>query len=141
MKVRFKKLSDKAVIPERGTQYAAGWDLVATSITKKGRVLTYGTSLSIEIPEGYFAILAPRSSIYRTDLMLANSVGIIDSDYRGELLFKFRILYQGDYPKVYNVGDRIGQIAILSHAVPEWTEAEVLSASNRGDGGFGSTGK
>ena len=141
MKIKFKKTDDKAVEPLRGSDYAAGWDLVATSINRENGVLSYGTSLSIEIPKGYFGVLAARSSIYRTDLMLANGIGIIDSDYRGELIFKFRLLDQSDHPKVYSVGDRIGQLVILSHAVPEWIEADVIDDTQRGDGGFGSSGK
>jgi dUTP pyrophosphatase len=141
MKVRFKRLIDTAKAPQRGSDYAAGWDLVATSINRENGVLSYGTSLSIEIPKGYFGVLAARSSIYRTDLMLANGIGIIDSDYRGELIFKFRLLDQSNHPKVYSVGDRIGQLVILSHAAPEWIEADVIDDAQRGDGGFGSSGK
>jgi dUTP pyrophosphatase len=125
MRVKFKKLDKNAIAPSRGSEYAAGWDLVATSMKKERGVVSYGTSLSIEIPEGYFGILAARSGVYRTDLSLANGIGTIDSDYRGELVFKFRILYEGEYPKVYSVGDRIGQLIILSHAAPEWVEADV----------------
>lgn len=141
MKVKFKKLTKHATAPHRGSEYAAGWDLVATSFSHEKGIISYGTSLAIEIPEGHFGILAARSSVYRTDLMLANSIGIIDSDYRGELIFKFRLLNQGDSPKVYTVGDRIGQLIILSHGAPEWAEVEVLSEAKRGKGGFGSTGK
>jgi|SRR5210317_17452 len=125
MRVKFKKLDKNAIAPSRGSDYAAGWDLVATSMKKERGVVSYGTSLSIEIPEGYFGILAARSGVYRTDLSLTNGIGTIDSDYRGELVFKFRILYEGEYPKVYSVGDRIGQLIILSHAAPEWVEADV----------------
>jgi len=139
--VKFTKMNDEAKTPERGSQYAAGWDLTATSIKKEKDILSYGTSLNVQIPHGYFGIITARSSVYRTDLGLANGIGIIDSDYRGEIIFKYRILHKGDYPKIYNVGDRIGQIVILSHAVPEWFEAHILEATGRGDGGFGSTGK
>jgi dUTP pyrophosphatase len=125
MRVKFKKLDKNAIAPSRGSDYAAGWDLVATSMKKERGVVSYGTSLSIEIPEGYFGILAARPGVYRTDLSLTNGIGTIDSDYRGELVFKFRILYEGEYPKVYSVGDRIGQLIILSHAAPEWVEADV----------------
>jgi len=125
MRVKFKKLDKNAIAPSRGSDYAAGWDLVATSMKKERGVVSYGTSLSIEIPEGYFGILAARPGVYRTDLSLTNGIGTIDSDYRGELIFKFRILYEGEYPKVYSVGDRIGQLIILSHAAPEWVEADV----------------
>jgi len=140
MKVKFKKLLDTAKAPQRGSEYAAGWDLTATSFSHERGIITYGTSISIEIPKGYFGILAARSSVYNTDLMLANSIGIIDSDYRGELILKFRLLNKGDSPKVYSVGDRIGQLIILSHTAPEWVE-DNLTKSKRGIFGFGSTGK
>jgi len=126
VKVKFRKLDEKATTPERGSQYAAGWDLVATSMRKEKGVLTYGTSLGIEIPEGYFGILAARNSIYCTDLGLTNGLGIIGSNHSGELLFKYRVLYEGECPKVYSVGDRVGQLIILSHAAPEWVEADVI---------------
>jgi dUTP pyrophosphatase len=140
LKISFKKLDNKASSPQRGSDYAAGWDLTATSMTKERGIISYGTSIGIEIPKGYFAILAARSSVYRTDLILANGLGIIDSDYRGELIFKFRILHEGEYPKVYNIGDRVGQLIILSHATPDWVEADVLGDTDRGSGGFGSSG-
>lgn len=140
MKVRFEKLHEDAKAPQRGSEYAAGWDLTATSFTHEKGIVSYGTSISIEIPKGYFGVLAARSSVYRTDLMLANGLGIIDSDYRGELIFKFRLLNKGDSPKLYSIGDRIGQLVILSHAAPEWVE-DNLTKSKRGIFGFGSTGK
>lgn len=140
MKVKFKRLEEVAKAPQRGSEYAAGWDLTATSFSHERGIVTYGTSISIEIPKGYFGILAARSSVYTTDLMLANGIGVIDSDYRGELIFKFRLLNKSDSPKVYSVGDRIGQLIILSHTAPEWVE-DNLTKSKRGIFGFGSTGK
>lgn len=139
MKVVFDKLLEDAKDPVRGSEYAAGWDLTATSFSHEKGIVTYGTSISIDIPKGYFGILAARSSVYTTDLMLANGVGIIDSDYRGEIIFKFRLLNQGDSPKVYRIGDRVGQIIILKHGAPKWVEGK-LSSSVRGAGGFGSSG-
>jgi len=125
MKVKFKKLKKEAPTPDRGSDYAAGWDLIATSVKKEKGALVYGTSISVEIPKGYFGILAAKFNVYSTDLSLTNRLGIIDSDYTGELIFKYRILHEGEYPKVYKVGDRIGQLVILSHKTPEWVEADV----------------
>ena len=91
MKIKFKKLTENAVIPTRGTEGSAGFDLTATSASL-GRVsedsnalFIYGTGLSVEIPPGYVGLLFPRSSVYRTGTSLCNCVGVIDSDYRGEI--------------------------------------------------------
>jgi dUTP pyrophosphatase len=75
-------------------------------------MVTYDTGLSMEIPEGYVGLLFPRSSISKTILNLSNSVGVIDSGYRGPIMFKFRYLEEG---LVYDVGDRIGQILIIPY--------------------------
>ena len=126
VRIKFRKLSKEASSPARGSQYEAGWELTATSVVKEKGIITYGTDISVEIPEGYFGIIAAPSSIYLTDLGLANSPGIINSSYRGELIFKYRLLSQDDYPKMYRIGDRVGQIAILSYAAPEWAEADII---------------
>jgi dUTP pyrophosphatase len=101
-------------------------------------MVTYDTGLSIEIPEGYVGLLFPRSSVSKTTLNLANSVGVIDSGYRGPLMLKFRYLEEGD---VYEVGDRVAQLVIMKLPFVEIIEVSELSSSERGEGGFGSTGK
>lgn len=101
MQIKFKKLSSKAVIPQRAHQTDAGFDLVATSrIFDKDGNATYGTGIAVEIPEGYMGLVFPRSSIAKKDLALSNSVGIIDSGYRGEILAKFKptLLYVDNPP-------------------------------------------
>jgi len=144
MKVKIKKLLTNAVIPKYSKQGDAGLDLVATSkhIDVYGNV-SYGTGLSFEIPSGYVGLLFPRSSNSKTDLLLTNSVGVIDSGYRGEVSFKFR----GYYSKLdrqnsnYNVGDRIGQLIIMPYPQIEFEEVEELSETERGSGSYGSTGQ
>lgn len=148
MEIKIKKLVKEAVIPKYETEGAVGMDITATSKSydEYGNVV-YGTGLSIEIPKGYYADLRPRSSISKYDLVLANSIGTIDSDYRGELIFKFKsIPYKfGKAPsyedqKFYDIGDRIGQIVILPYPKVTFVEVEELSSTDRGDGGFGSSG-
>ena len=139
MKVKIKKLHPDAVIPKYAKLGDAGMDLVAISEewNEYYTMVTYDTGLSIEIPEGYVGLLFPRSSIVKTELELANSVGVIDSGYRGPIMFKFRYNEEG---MVYDVGDRVGQIIIMPYPQVEFEEVEELSTSDRGEGGFGSTG-
>ena len=142
MQVRVKKLHDDAVIPAYGKPGDAGLDLTATSIAKDsfGNVV-YGTGLAIEIPIGYVGLIFPRSSNSKTDLYLTNHVGVVDSGYRGEIMFKFRANPSLINAVIYQVGDRVGQLIIIPYPQIELTESTELSDSERGDGGFGSTGK
>ena len=137
MKVRIKKLNENAVIPSYAKSGDAGMDLVATRIiNERLDSITYGTDIALEIPEGFVGLVFPRSSIRKTDLILSNSVGVIDSGYRGEIQATFK--RSGVY--AYAVGDRIAQIMIIPHPDIEFEEADELSDTERGDGGFGSTG-
>lgn len=142
MKVKVKKLNDNAVLPRYATDGAAGIDLTATSkeYDYHGNVV-YGTGLAFEIPKGYVGLLFPRSSNAKKNLLLSNSVGVLDSDYRGEVFFKFKkhdTSYEGEQ---YPIGDRVGQIIILPYPYIEFEVADELGTTERGDGGFGSTGK
>ena len=173
MKVKIKKLCESAVIPTYAKPGDAGMDLVATSriFDKYGNV-EFGTGIAMEIPEGYVGLLFPRSSICKKDLSLSNSVGVIDSGYRGEIKFKFKptlaymdfgvskdphgVSYDSDTfnfvgivgdntkdavtPAIYKVGDKIGQMIILPYPHIELTEVSELSTTDRGEGGYGSTG-
>jgi dUTP pyrophosphatase len=114
MKVKVKKISKGAVLPFYATEGAAGMDLTATSkeYDRKGCVV-YGTGLAFEIPEGYVGLLFPRSSNAKKNLLLTNSVGVLDSDYRGEVFFKFKRADNGYDGDQYEVGDAIGQIIIV----------------------------
>ena len=142
MQVRVKKLHPDAVIPAYSKQGDAGLDLTAVTATKDqyGNVV-YGTGLAIEIPEGYVGLIYPRSSNSKTDLYLTNHVGVIDSGYRGEIMFKYRSINGLLNSKVYHLGDRVGQLIIMPYPQIELIETDELSDSERGEGGFGSTGK
>ncbi len=138
MKVKIKKLHPKAVIPNYAKAGDAGMDLVITSIINENKQdISYGFGLSMEIPEGFVGLVFPRSSIRKYDLFLSNAVGVIDSGYRGELqaTFKKTGLHK------YEVGDRGAQIMILPYPEIEFEEVDELSNTERGEGGFGSTGK
>lgn len=145
MKVRIKRLSEKAVVPKYAHPTDAGLDLVATSCHfDENGCLVYGTGLAFEIPDGYVGLVFPRSSNAKKDLLLSNSVGVIDSGYRGEVTLKFRY---GDFShkqnpiEIYEVGERVGQIIILPYPHIEFEEAAELSDTERGSGGYGSTGR
>lgn len=152
MKVKIKKLSPNAVIPAYAKPGDAGMDLTAISVSfdKNLGVIIYGTGLSVEIPDGHVGLLFPRSSIYKTVQTLTNSVGVIDSQFRGEIKFIFRDAFSPiEDPKdrwnrfnsdFYNIGDRIGQLIIIPYPSIEFEEVEELSETVRGEGGFGSTG-
>lgn len=145
MKVKIKKTDNKAVLPLKGSNLAAGFDLTAISEqfvqSPTGPTYIYGTGLSFEIPEGYVGKIYPRSSLGKnTTFVLVNHVGIIDADFRGEVMFQYK--HFGNYPvKKYNVGDRIGQLIIEKVEQYEFEEVKELSDTKRGSGSYGSTGK
>lgn len=154
MQVKIKKLKPNAVIPTYAKDGDAGMDLVATEVIKDTpEQMTYGTGIAVEIPKGFVGLVFPRSSVRKTGLQLSNSVGVIDSGYRGEIQATFNKIFGGDrfYDETkiteitsndfYKVGDRIAQIMIIPYPPIEFTEVDELSDSERGEGGFGSTGK
>lgn len=140
LEVKVKKMHAEAVIPSYSKPGDAGLDLTAVSEewNEDNSMVTYGTGLAFEIPEGYVGMLFPRSSVCKTSLNLSNSVGIIDSSYRGEVMLKYRYPEQG---LVYDLGDRVGQLIIMPYPQIKLVEAEELSTTERGEGGYGSTGK
>jgi dUTP pyrophosphatase len=143
MKIKIKKLYPDAVIPSYAKPGDAGMDLISARPhlwDVKESVFIYYTGVSIEIPNGFLGLVFPRSSISKYPLTLSNCVGVIDSGYRGEILVKFR-KYENTYSKVYEVGDKIAQLIVLPFPEVEWEEVSELSDTERGDGGFGSTGK
>ena len=160
IKVKIKKTHPDAVIPRYAKVGDAGLDLTATSMyyDEYGNIC-YGTGLAFEIPEGYVGLIFPRSSICKEQLLLSNAVGVIDSGYRGEVSFKFkpsmaldnRQCVKADEEKlwsiavrqndIYKVGDRIGQMIIMPYPSVEFEEVEELSETERGEGGYGSSGK
>ena len=141
MQVKIKLLTENSVKPKYAKASDAGLDLVATSIISNTTFqVTYGLGIALEIPDGFVGLVFPRSSIRNTELTLSNSVGVIDSGYRGELQATFNKL-NGLDSIAYNVGDRVVQLVIIPHPVVQLKVVDELSNSERGEGGFGSSGK
>jgi dUTP pyrophosphatase len=139
--VKVKKLDHNAVIPSYSKIGDAGMDLTITrEIENTSFSVSYGFGIAMEIPKGYVGLVFPRSSVRNQDLILSNCVGVIDSGYRGEIQATFKKTNGLDSLK-YNVGERGAQIIILPYPQVFMTEVPELSDSERGSGGFGSTGK
>lgn len=140
LKVNVKKLDPNAVIPTYSKDGDAGMDLTITrEIENTSFSVSYGFGIAMEIPKGYVGLVFPRSSVRNQDLILSNCVGVIDSGYRGELQATFKKTNGLDSLK-YKVGERGAQIVILPYPKVSMVESEELSDTERGDGGFGSTG-
>jgi dUTP pyrophosphatase len=142
-KIRFKKKDKQAKLPVRGSLDAACFDVFAHSVKiERPNKMIVGLGFSTEIPKGYKGIIVPRSSISKTDWILANSIGIIDADYRGEWMIVFKCLGEMIYnPLPYGIGDRCGQLYFEPVQGFYMEEVDELSDTERGEGGFGSTGK
>ena len=141
MKIKVKKINEDAIVPKYSKIGDAGLDLTAVKITGNTTFqVIYDTGLAFEIPDGYVGLIFPRSSICNYELELSNSVGVVDSGYRGTIKFVFNKTNGLDSLK-YKVGDRIGQLLILPYPEIERVEADELNDSERGYTGFGSTGK
>lgn len=146
MEVRFKKLSDKAVTPTYAHDGDAGLDLTAVSVNSEinecGQfVIVYYTGLALEIPKGYVGLIFLRSSIAKKSLTLTNCVAVIDSNYRGEILLKFKNTTGDSVPAVYPIGAKIAQLVIMPYPIVNLIESDELSSTERGEGGFGSSDK
>lgn len=138
--VKIKKLDENAIIPKYSKDGDAGLDLTITSIINETNFdVTYGFGIAMEIPKGYVGLIFPRSSIRKYELLLSNSVGVIDSGYRGEIQSTFKKT-NGITSVKYNIGDRGAQILILPYPKIEFVETDNLTETERNDGGFGSTG-
>lgn len=140
MKVKVKKLNENAVIPKYAKDGDAGMDLVATSVTENDLYIEYDTGLAFEIPEGYVGLVFPRSSLSKYHLSLANAVGVVDSGYRGSVTARFKKTLDQAHANKYNVGDKIAQIIIMPYPTIEFEETDSLSSTERGAGGYGSSG-
>lgn len=144
MKINYKKTHINTVEPSHANTYDAGVDLTAVEVEKSGNwffpLYTYRTGIALQLPKTHFAMLVPRSSLSKKLMWLANHVGIIDTGYTGELIFKFRSILG---IKPYKVGERIGQMVLFRRNRIEMTEvtSDLVSNDQRGEGGFGSTGK
>lgn len=157
--------SENAQMPERQNREDVGYDLVATGVKYDENigVYIYDTGIHIQVPDGHAGIIVPRSSVYKKGLILANNVGVIDRGYRGEIKVLFVPIHRSQYVKSngtssedggntkgrkvegvghtpYQIGERIAQLILMPVSTPTPVERESLSASERGKGGFGSTG-
>ena len=139
MEVKIKKLNENAVIPRYAHRADAGLDLVAVSKSKDryGNFVS-GTGLAFEIPYGFVGLVFPRSSVSARCMTMSNCVGVIDSGFRGEVTVKFSPHL---FAKPYDKGDRVAQMIIMPYPHIDFVEVDELSESDRGDGGYGSTGK
>ena len=144
MIVKVKKLDDRAILPTYGSAYAAGADLYAliegeSLMVGAGETVLVRTGLSVEIPEGYVGLIYARSGLAtKKGLAPANKVGVIDSDYRGEV--KVALFNQSGEDQIVLAGERVAQLVIAPYLAVEYEQAEELSSTVRGEGGFGSTG-
>ena len=163
MEIRFKKLIPEAKTPYKAIDIDAGFDLFCTSIDETPDFIQYNTGIAVEIPEGYVGLIFPRSSVTKYDLMLKNSVGVIDASYRGEIMCRFAKVVNKTIKKYklkgsvddqygidlgslnrelkqYYIGDRVAQIVFMELPKITMVEAQELSDTERGSGGFGSSG-
>ena len=166
LSVKVKRLTANAVLPEKKTEGAACFDIVANetvairNLNADDKATRVHTGLAFEIPEGYVGLLFPRSSNSKKDLTLTNSVGIIDSHFRGEVTLRYKV--DATYDRIvsefsnkivledeggdqftqliYDIGDRVGQLIIMPYPKIKFNEVEDLSETDRGNKGFGSTG-
>lgn len=127
-------------MPERKTAGAAGFDCYARSVELDGDWWVYHLGFAVEIPDGYVGLIFLRSSVYRTGLSLPNCVGVIDSDFRGELTARFSFCDDKEDSIPYGIGDRVCQLVIVPIPEVELEESETLSNTERGAKGYGSTG-
>ena len=144
MKVRIKKLNERAVIPTYGSAGSAGGDLYSAEendiTVAPGQTVFIGTGLAVEIPQGLVGLVYARSGLAcKKGLAPANKVGVIDSDYRGEI--KVALYNHGKESQTVAKGERIAQLVIAPFVFAEYEEADDLSDTARGEGGFGSTGR
>lgn len=147
--MRIKKLNDDAIIPTQGSSYAAGYDLYANRVSEyetrstvtihNGETIKIGTGIAVEIPDGYFGAIFARSGLATNQgLKPANCVGVVDSDYRGELIVALH--NDSGINQTISNGDRIAQLVILPYLAVNFIETEDLTNTDRGEQGFGSTG-
>ncbi len=141
--LRVRRLSDNAKLPARASSGDAGLDLYATEAARlePGERASVGTGIAVEIPEGHAGLVLPRSGwAARHGIALVNAPGLIDAGYRGEVRV---LLLNTDRTEPFEVaeGDRVAQLLVVQFAVVEPVEAETLAESERGEGGFGSTGR
>lgn len=143
-KIKIKKLTDTAKTPTRGSEHAAGYDMYADVKEdvqiKPHETVKIGTGLAMEIPDGYFGAIFARSGLAAKEgLRPANCVGVCDSDYRGEYIVA--IHNDSEETRTITAGERIAQLVVMPYLPVTFDEVVELTDTNRGEGGFGSTGK
>lgn len=143
LKVNFKKLNQNAIMPSVATEFSAGADLYSaeeTTVINPGETKFIGTGIATELPPYTVGLVYARSGLAsKRGLAPANKVGVIDSDYRGEI--KVALYNQSKEPQTVEKGERIAQIVVAPYYQVEYVEKEQLNETARGEGGFGSTGK
>jgi dUTP pyrophosphatase len=141
MRIKIKKLHPDAVLPKYAKQGDAGMDLTAVSceilLNTYTKYVKYNFGLSFEIPEGFVGFIFPRSSCYKHEQILSNCVGVVDSGYRGEV--SAVMIGTSDYS--YKVGERVAQLIVMPIPYVQFDEVDELSETERGSGGYGSTGR
>lgn len=146
--MKVKLIKSNAILPTQGSKYAAGYDLYAAegAFIPAGKTIKIGTGIAIEIPEGYWGGIYARSGLAtKQGLRPANCTGVVDSDYRGEIIVA--LYNDSDEERVVQAGDRIAQLVFHQQCIllPDdngsiWQVVDELPGTDRGDGGFGSTG-
>lgn len=144
MNIKVKKLKPDATVPTMGSKFAAGADLYSAEdadvVIEPNETKFIGTGLAMEIPEGYVGLVYARSGLAcKRGLAPANKVGVVDSDYRGEI--KVALHNHGKEAQTVEKGERIAQMVIAPYLSVNYEEADALSETERGEGGFGSTGR
>jgi dUTP pyrophosphatase len=153
MLIKVKKLHPSAVLPSAANETDAGFDLVAIDNGEHtDTYVQYRTGIAIEVPPGYHTEIFPRSSVSKMNLVLANSIGVVDEGYRGEIMVRFKLVPDrmamslGQHahqwtPRIYKKGERIAQLLIRKTERAEFEWSDELSDTARGTGGLGSTGQ
>lgn len=144
MKINIKKLNENAIIPTRGSEGAAGMDLYACTsspiVIMPHNTVKVGTGIAVELPHGYFGAIFARSGLAtKNGLRPANAVGVCDEDYKGEYIVALH--NDTDIPQTINPMERIAQLVVMPYLPVEFNEVDELDDTERGSGGFGSTGK
>ena len=145
MEIKIKKLKENAILPTRGSLFAAGYDLYACLDTDSVTIAPHksakiGTGIAAALPVGYFGAIFARSGLAtKQSLRPANCVGVVDADYRGEFIVCLH--NDSDETRVINAGERIAQLVLMPFMEMEFIETDSLDETERGAGGFGSTGK
>lgn len=146
MNVKIKLRNSKAQIPKKSTIQSNGFDIIATDKVQNADYIEFKTGLSIQIPNGHVGLLVPRSSLSKYNFILANSYGILDMDFTGEITFRFKFIGEEnklwfELDSFYQPGDRIGQLLIIPNPEIQFVEVDELDSTSRGEGAYGHTGK